>query len=107
MEQYWLFIIWILVIIVIFITTPKKCVKEKFINTRYNFCPECRKLGQMKCNKCANCGYSLTSNGKGKCIGGDLAGAYFKNVSGMWTSGADFPYENVIPVTSLDFIPAY
>ena len=107
MEQYWLFIIWILVIIIIFITTPKKCMNEDFINIKYNFCPECGKLGQFRCNNCANCGYSISSSGKGECVPGDLAGPYFRDDSILWRSGANFPYEHVFPVTSLEFIPTY
>lgn len=85
------------IILVIFIGIYFSKSKEQFNVGKY-YCSTCFDRSKSSCDKCTNCGYCVTSDGKGKCVPGDVNGPhYYKNCS-QWY------YDQ--PITKYFIIPA-
>jgi len=91
MDRYVVILFWILIVAVILLSTPTKCMidgkKEGFYNYSSYFkgyCGECGSKTRYACSKCSNCGYSINASGVGSCVPGDASGSYFADDTMYW-----------------------
>ena len=102
MERYVVVLFWILVLAVILLSTPTKCLgrsgdgkKEGFYtyNGYYkNYCSSCGHKTRFSCAKCVNCGYAINESGVGFCTPGDASGPYFTQDATYWEYGSPYMY---------------
>lgn len=114
-----LILLWILILCVIFLSTPTKCTElDKTVEGFYTdygyykkYCPSCGWRSRYACSKCTNCGYCITASGYGECVPGDSSGPYFRNDCMYWEYGDPYyyyPYSHIYPVVSVrSKYPAY
>ena len=107
-----LFLLWVLILCVIFLSTPTQCNSlsdntEGFY-TYYGYykkyCPSCGWRSRYACSKCTNCGYCVTASGYGECVPGDSSGPYFRSDCMYWEFGDPYyyyPYSHIFPVVSI------
>ena len=113
MSKNALILFWILIVAVILLSTPTKClfgknkIKEGFYsNYGYykRYCPNCSWKSRKSCSKCTNCGYCINASGYGECIPGDNNGPYFRRDCAFWEYGDPYyyaPYSHIYPVNNI------
>ena len=90
MDRYIVILFWILIIAVILLSTPTKCMNEKkegfYTYNSYfkGYCSDCGSKTRYACSKCNNCGYSINASGVGHCVPGDASGSYFADDTMYW-----------------------
>lgn len=87
----------ILLIAIVSLSMPTKCVKNKegfytFGSYPQQYCSSCGYLGRGECNNCVNCGYSINASGYGQCIPGDSNGPYFSLDTMIWEYNRPYIY---------------
>lgn len=97
MERYIVILIWILIISVISLSIPTKCVSKKepfytYFGYYKNYCGSCGHRSRTSCSKCTNCGWGMDSNGAGKCMPGDQAGPWFNDNVMYWNFSDPYAY---------------
>ena len=96
MQRYVLILVWMLILVVILLSTPTKCVTKEGFFTHYgyykNYCPSCGWRSRYSCSKCTNCGYCVTASGKGECVPGDSSGPYFRSDCAYWEYNDPYLY---------------
>lgn len=100
MERYAIILFWILIVAVILLSTPTKCLrdgakKEGFYtyNGYYkNYCSSCGHKTRFSCAKCVNCGYAINESGVGFCTPGDASGPYFTRDAAYWEYNSPYIY---------------
>lgn len=106
METKILIILWVLIMILVLLSTPTKCIgaKEGFLNYfgyYKNYCGNCESKDRTMCAKCLNCGVCYDNIGRGKCMPGDSNGPFFTNDCSFWEYSDpyfNYPYSHLFPV---------
>jgi hypothetical protein len=112
MDRYVVILFWVLIVAVILLSTPTKCmmgggdgVKEGFYsyNSYFkNYCSDCGFRTRYSCAKCTNCGYSIDAGGVGQCLPGDSSGPFFDTGNTMFYQFDSpyfyYPYSDLYPV---------
>lgn len=109
MDRYVVILFWILIVAVILLSTPTKCVmddkkKEGFYtyNSYFkNYCGSCSGKTSYACAKCTNCGTCQTASGVSECVSGDSSGPYFRDDCVFYTYNNPYyyyPYSDSYPV---------
>lgn len=113
MERYIIVLFWILILAVILLSVPSKCMRgraegmrgvEPFVDYYgyyKKFCPSCGWRSRNSCSKCTNCIFGVTKDGYGRCLAGDSSGPYFANDLLYYEYGDDqtfYPGSNVYPI---------
>ncbi len=99
MEKYIVVLFWVLVLAIILLSVPTKCVSGNkkegfhgFFNYHKNYCPSCGWRSNESCSRCIGCGWCVTSDGYGQCSPGDASGPYYRNDCVYWNYGNPYNY---------------
>jgi hypothetical protein len=109
MDSYVIILIWVMIVAVILLSTPMKCVmgdgvKEGFFtyNSYFkNYCSSCGFRTAYSCSKCSNCGLSTNAAGVSQCVPGDSSGPFFNTDTMFYTYNSPYfyyPYSDLYPV---------
>ena len=80
-------IIAVIIIIIIFLSWPTKCMRNNFnenFNNLYNYCPDCGFINNINCLNCKNCGLCTKYDGSQQCLPGNNFGAFNRNDCINW-----------------------
>jgi|688.fasta_scaffold295451_3 hypothetical protein len=116
MNKYIVILFLILIITLISLSMPTKCLTDKRENFyTYNsyfkqYCPTCGWRDRYSCGKCTNCGYCINSQGVGECVPGDSSGPYFREDCMYWEYNSPYmyyPYSHLYPIIKTRSIYPY
>lgn len=99
MEKYIVVLFWILVLAIILLSVPTKCVSGNkkegfhgFFTYHKQYCPSCGWRSKESCSRCTNCGICTTANGFAECSPGDASGPYYRTDCVYWNYGNPYNY---------------
>lgn len=108
MDRYVVILIWILIVAVILLSTPTKCMIDGKTEGFYNYssyfkspCSSCGWRTRYSCGKCTNCGFCRTASGIGSCEPGDSSGPFFRDDCMFWEYNDPYtyyPFSDLYPV---------
>lgn len=97
-------VVWIFILALCVLTATTQCPNEKkmtgddkkegfSVHDMYykRYCGGCGRRSRLGCSKCTNCGFCVTSDGRGSCVSGDAHGPYFREDCAIWEYGE--PYQ--------------
>lgn len=97
MEKYIVVLFWILVLAVILMSVPTKCISKSegfhnFFNYNKRYCPSCGTKSSASCGDCQNCGVCTTNTGYSECVAGNYNGPTFRRDCAYWEYGIPYNY---------------
>jgi hypothetical protein len=96
----------IIILCIILLSIPTRCVKEGFhphLQVYKRYCSSCGTKSRANCSSCTNCGYCITSDGRGECTPGDSQGPYFREDCAVWRYGELYynpPNTTIYPINT-------
>jgi len=91
LSPLFIILLWVLFYALIDEPCPSDDTTEDFTIYDYpKYCKDCGYMNSFECGNCTNCGYCITSDGRGSCVPGDAGGPYFASDCAEYQYGPNY-----------------